>query len=83
MCVCFGDSFLCSISLLLLSDSLSCVLNIVCYKCDCSLLYMCVYVHGWVCVIAGFHTGFLLVGGRNCNLRVRLYVLHLRDLNSL
>ena len=28
VCVCFGDSFLCSISLLL-SDSLSCVLNSV------------------------------------------------------
>ena len=27
LCVCFCDYFLCSISLLLLSDSLSCVLN--------------------------------------------------------
>ena len=40
-CLCvFCDSFLCSISLLLLSDSLSCVLNSV-YKSDCS----CVCVH--------------------------------------
>ena len=29
VCVCFCDSFLCSLSLLLLSDSLSCVLNSV------------------------------------------------------
>ena len=27
------------------------------------VLCVCVYMHGWVCVIAGFHTGFLLVGG--------------------
>ena len=43
LCVCvFCDSFLCSISLFLLSDSLSCVLNSVVYTvCHCSCIRTC------------------------------------------
>ena len=60
----FCDSFLCSISLLLLPDFLSCILNsvstinvivhvsvymCVCV-CVCVCVCMCVYVCVWVCV---------------------------------